>query len=74
MLLAQALHLGDAGRETATRLNLILLGVKPELIFGEGCVRAGGGGRAEVVLVEGDGQRGVGGKDELGITLAPVSL
>ena len=71
-LLPQLLHLSDASLQSSSRLDLILLAVQPQGIFGEGRVGARGGGTPEVVLVESDGERGVGGQDELGITLAPV--
>ena len=42
--------------------------------MGEGGAARGGSVGAEVVLGEGDGEGGVGGQVEFGVTLAPVSV
>ena len=68
----QLLHLGNAGRKPPTVLDLLLDAIEPETVFVEGrvCARCCCG--TEMVLVEGNGKRGVGGEDELGVTLSPV--
>ena len=65
-------HLLNAGRKPPTVLDLLLDAIEPETVFVEGrvCARCCCG--TEMVLVEGNGKRGVGGEDELGVTLAPV--
>lgn len=55
-------------------MDFLLLAIEPESVLCEGRVGAGGGGRTEVVLVEGDGEGGVCGQDEFCIALAPVSV
>ena len=54
--------------------DVLVLAVEGEGILGEGGAGRGGGVGAEVVLGEGDGEGGVGGQVEFGVTLAPVSV
>jgi hypothetical protein len=54
--------------------DVLVLAVEGEGVLGEGGAAGGGGVGAEVVLREGDGEGGVGGQVELGVTLAPVSV
>lgn len=68
----ELLHLLDAHIESPSLLDLLLLGVEPEPVLGEGRVGRGRGRRPEVILVKRDRQRRVGGEDELGVSLAPV--
>jgi len=54
--------------------DVLVVAIEGEGVFGEVGAAGGGGVRAEVVLGEGDGEGGVGGQVELGVTLAPVSM
>lgn len=53
--------------------DVLVLAVEGERVLGESGAAGGGGVGAKVVLREGDGEGGVGGQVELGVTLAPVS-
>lgn len=64
----------DADSQSATLLDRLFLAVQPEPVSGlERRVRTGSRGGAEVVLVKSDGEGAVGGEDEAGVALAPVS-
>ena len=72
-LFSQRPHLLDACGEPAALLDFLLDTIEPETVLLEGGVRTGGSGRAQVILIKRDGKGRVGGEDELGGTLAPVS-
>lgn len=64
----------DADSQSAALLDCLFPAVQPEPVSGlERRVRAGSRGGAEVVLVKSDGERAVGGEDQAGVALAPVS-
>lgn len=72
-LLSPPPELLDADSQSATLLDHLFLAIQPELVSGlEGRVRTGSRGGAEVVLVESDGERAVGGENEAGVAFAPV--
>lgn len=54
--------------------DVLVLAVEGEGVLGEGGAAGSSGVGAEVVLGEGDGEGGVGGQVEFGVTLAPVSV
>ena len=72
-LLAKSFELGDAGGETTARLDFVLDAIQPKSVFFKRGICPGRGRRSQLILVESDGQRGIGGQDELGIPLPPVS-
>ena len=71
-LTAEALELSDAGCEATTVLDFFLVSVEPEPVLVKGGVGAGSGGGSEMILIQGDGKRGVGRENELCVPLAPV--
>lgn len=52
--------------------DVLVLAVQGEGVVGEVGAARGGGVGAEVILREGDGERGVGGQVEFGVSLSPV--
>lgn len=69
---SQLPHLVDARPQSTLRLDLLLDAIQPQPFSSERSISPSGRYRAQMVLVQSDGERVIGGKDELGVSLAPV--
>ena len=72
-LLPELLHLPNACLQATVRGNHILFSIQPQGVFCKRGIGARGGRTPEVILVKRDGERRVGGKDQLCVAFTPVS-
>ena len=71
-LAPQGLHLADASEQTTAFGDHVLLAIEPERVLLERSIGPRSRSRTQVILVERDRERRIGGQDELRVALAPI--
>ena len=71
-LAPQGLHFADASEQATSFGDHVLLAIEPERVLLERSIGPRSRSRTQVILVERDRERRIGGQDELRVALAPI--